>query len=90
MGYARYDTPMGPAGYAVEDVCHEDGCSAEIDRGLGYLCGSEPGRPDEHGCGKWFCEEHLYIPPAEVKSSGGGLCGACILKYDGVDDEDAD
>lgn len=87
MGYAHYGTPMGMAGYDVDDVCHEDGCSAEIDRGLGYLCGNMPGAPDEFGCGKWFCEEHLYMPPAEV-GCHNGLCNTCILKYDGVDNDE--
>lgn len=87
MGYAHYDTPMGLAGYAVEDVCHEDGCAVEIDRGRLSLCGNTPGQADEYGCGKWFCEEHLCTPPKDVKIPGG-LCNSCILKYDGVDDDE--
>ncbi len=76
MGYAVYDTARGPAGYGVEDTCHQDGCSAAIDRGLGYLCGSKPGHGDEHGCGWWFCADHLYScrPGPGVTS----LCGSCI------------
>ena len=85
MGYAWYETPMGPGGYAVEDVCFEDGCSEPIDRGLSYLCGTQPGRPDEHGCGHWFCDAHLCVGPEGVN---GYLCNACILKYDGVDDDE--
>jgi len=60
MGYAIYETPLGPAGYGVEDVCHEEGCTEEIDRGVAYLCGDQPGRPSERGCGRWFCSGHLY------------------------------
>jgi len=60
MGYAIYGTPLGDAGYGVEDICHQEGCSEEIDRGLECLCGDEPGRPSESGCGRWFCGEHLY------------------------------
>lgn len=85
MGYACYETPMGPAGYAVDDVCFEDGCSAEIDRGLSFLCGTAPGRADENGCGHWFCDAHLCVPPEGIN---GYLCNGCILKYDGVDSED--
>jgi len=64
MGYAHYEItrPDGitiEAGYGVEAVCEETGCKAKIDRGLGYLCGKDPGG-DEHGCGGYFCEQHLY------------------------------
>ena len=76
MGYAIYETPLGDAGYGVEDVCHQEGCSEAIDRGLDYLCGDQPGRPSEHGCGRWFCHEHLYdalpLPDQYVT-----LCRAC-------------
>lgn len=88
MGCAHYDTPLGPAGYAVADTCHEADCSAEIDRGLGYLCGSTPGGEGEHGCGKWFCDEHLCMAPENVTVLGGGLCNKCILEYDGVDNDE--
>jgi hypothetical protein len=84
MGYASYDTPLGPAGYGIEDICNEDGCGTEIDRGLSFLCGMTPGRPDEHGCGLWFCDEHLFMGPENVR---GFLCNSCLLKYDGVDKE---
>lgn len=64
MGYARYEIirPNGDrieAGYAVPAECEEEGCGAKIDRGLAYLCGKDP-RGDDHGCGGYFCEEHLY------------------------------
>ena len=79
MGNAVYETPLREAGYAVEDQCHQDGCSETIDRGLGYLCGSQPGRADEYGCGRWFCLEHLFMPPPELPASiGGGLCESCM------------
>jgi hypothetical protein len=85
MGYAHYGTPMGPAGYGITDVCFEDGCTTKIDRGLSYLCGMTPGRADEHGCGYWFCDAHLYAAP---KSIDGYLCNDCTLQYDGVDDDE--
>jgi hypothetical protein len=60
MGYAHYVLADGrEAGYGVEATCDEQGCTAEIDRGLGYLCGRTPGA-DEYGCGGYFCGEHLY------------------------------
>lgn len=87
MGYAYYDTPLGPAGYAVEDTCHEEGCTAEIDRDLGHLCGNNPGSTDEYGCGEWFCDKHLLVAPIEVNCY---LCGKCLLKWDAVDPEDVE
>lgn len=87
MGYAYYDTALGPAGYSVEDTCHEDGCTAEIDRGLGYLCGNDPGSPDEHGCGKWFCDKHLYVGPVGVDCY---LCNKCLLGWDGIDSDEVE
>jgi hypothetical protein len=84
MGYACYETPLGDAGYGVEDTCHQDGCTESIDRGLAYLCGDQPGRPGEHGCGRWFCGENLFGLPdavAEEGILGGGMCKACVDSY---------
>ena len=68
MGYASYTVYRGgeeiEAGYAVDDVCNADGCEKKIDRGLAYLCGETPGG-DEHGCGGYFCEEHLFLSMQE-------------------------
>ena len=63
MGYGSYELTCGPhhgewGGYSIEAICDEPGCLAEIDRGLGYLCGRTPGG-DEYGCGGYFCGEHL-------------------------------
>lgn len=82
MGYARYDTPLGPAGYAVTDTCHEPGCRVEIDRGLGYLCGGTPGAADEYGCGRWYCGEHLFGKPESVEILGEGLCKGCLERWE--------
>lgn len=72
MGYARYDITRNgqtiKAGYAVEATCEEPECSARIDRGLDYLCGQTPGG-DEHGCGGYFCGQHLY---------GDNQCSRCL------------
>ncbi|MFD9072091.1 hypothetical protein [Streptomyces lasiicapitis] len=62
MGYAHYEIYRNgqkiEAGYAVAATCEEDGCGNRIDRGLSYLCGKMPGG-DEHGCGGYYCENHL-------------------------------
>lgn len=45
-------------GYGVPAYCDHPGCKAEIDRGLGYVCGGEPYGGD--GCGLYFCGSHLW------------------------------
>ena len=47
-------------GYGVPATCDFPGCGTDIDRGLGYVCGGEP-YGGEHGCGLFFCGEHLWI-----------------------------
>lgn len=76
MGYARYDITRNgqtiEAGYAVEATCEEDGCTEQIDRGLGCLCGQTPGG-DEYGCGGYYCGQHLY---------GDNRCVRCLNATD--------
>lgn len=45
-------------GYGVPAYCDHPGCNEEIDRGLGYICGSEPDGGDD-GCGRFFCGKHM-------------------------------
>lgn len=83
MGYARYtvrraDGTEIEAGYGVVAECDQDNCTREIDRGLAFLCGDGPGG-GEHGCGCYFCGEHLYTAP---KGEDGGLCGGCLPETD--------
>lgn len=68
MGWSiGYDTRWKrDIGYTVPAYCDHPGCMAEIDRGLGYVCGGEPyggGR----GCGLFFCMKH----------GGGARCWRC-------------
>src|SRR3954451_17828938 len=78
MGYAHYVLADGrEAGYGVEATCDEDGCTEKIDRGMGYLCGDEPGE-DEFGCGKYFCGRHLYGGP---RASRGGPCKRWLYEW---------
>lgn len=76
MGYAYYEITRNgekiEAGYGVEATCEEARCKAKIDRGLAYLCGKTPGS-DEHGCGGYFCEKHLY---------GDNQCKRCAAEAD--------
>ena len=44
-------------GYGVPATCDYPACGASIDRGLEYVCGSEP-YGGEHGCGLFFCGDH--------------------------------
>jgi hypothetical protein len=81
MGNAHYtiwrNGQQIEAGYGVEAVCEEAGCDAVIDRGLGCLCGTEPGG-GEHSCGGYYCEKHLYMSGDETV---GDLCGRDIATY---------
>ncbi|WHM30233.1 hypothetical protein OH540_09380 [Streptomyces sp. BPPL-273] len=79
MGYARYEIIRAngdriEAGYAVQAICEKDGCNEQIDRGLAHLCGKDP-RGDDHGCGGYFCANHLY---------GDNQCESCAAKADEV------
>lgn len=59
MGWARGEAADGRAiGYGVEAICDFPGCDEEIDRGLGYCCGSMHDSANDDGCGKYFCEKH--------------------------------
>lgn len=53
-------------GYGVPAYCDHPRCTAEIDRGLAYVCGGEP-YGGERGCGLYFCGTH----------GGGFLCSRC-------------
>ncbi|WP_335982448.1 hypothetical protein [Streptomyces sp. CA2R106] len=81
MGYAYYTVMRNgeeiEAGYGVEAVCEEPGCTEQIDRGLACLCGETPGG-DEYCCGGYYCGEHLYIGPDDVI---GDLCARCSAAY---------
>lgn len=91
MGWASYDTKLGPAGYAHADVCHFDDCDEEIDRGLSFLCGSRPGdETAEFGCGRWFCAKHLFYPPRDtgIDPFVQGLCGRCLTEFESEDDDE--
>lgn len=60
MGWSiGYDTNWRrDVGYGVPATCDYPGCGSSIDRGLSYVCGSQP-YGGEHGCGLYFCEQHL-------------------------------
>ena len=61
-------------GYGVPSVCDHPGCGKTINRGLAYVCcGSEP-YGGEHGCGLYFCGEHL------VHYKRGGKWSAAMCK----------
>lgn len=46
-------------GYGVPAHCDHPGCTAEIERGISYTCGGEPGG-GEHGCGLFVCGKHQF------------------------------
>lgn len=60
-------------GYGVPSICDQPGCGAQIDRGLSYVCGSDP-FGGEYGCGLYFCGQHLG---ANFDDKRGWLCERC-------------
>lgn len=62
MGYGQYTRDIDGVernlGYYVVARCDHPVCDKVIDRGLGYLCGRDPGET-EVGCGRYFCGAHL-------------------------------
>ncbi len=84
MGWGSGKNAQGrEVGYSVEAVCDLDGCSAEIDRGLAYVCG---GMHDggEDGCGGYFCGEHRFLTGWEdsTKRPEGFLCLSCCDEWE--------
>lgn len=61
-------------GYGVPSTCDHPGCNARIDRGLSYVCGSQP-KGGEHGCGLYFCDDHLRA--AGDRRENARLCTRC-------------
>lgn len=68
MGWSiGYDTNwQRDIGYGVPAQCDHPDCTAEIHRGLAYVCGGEP-YGGEHGCGLYFCGSHLCYTVGEDK-----------------------
>ena len=61
MGWGYYKLSDGrEAGYMVDAECDFPDCHAQINRGLGWLCGSMPESSEDDGCGFYFCGEHGY------------------------------
>ena len=58
-------------GYMVSGVCEAEGCGAEIDLGLAYVCG-DMHDGGAYGCGRYFCYDHLNIAIAPEQ-----LCTPC-------------
>lgn len=63
-------------GYGVPATCDHPGCNAKIDRGLSYVCGSEPFGGD-HGCGLHFCGKHLRMRQPRGSDRVVSLCPRC-------------
>ncbi|MEW9530726.1 hypothetical protein [Microbispora sp. NPDC049125] len=82
MGYGYYlvhrNGQQIEAGYLVPDICNEDDCYQEIDRGLDCLCGRQPGG-DEYGCGGYYCDSHLYFSRRVDEPE---MCKRCLAAAD--------
>lgn len=78
MGWGSGTNAQGrEVGYCIDATCDLEGCDVAIDRGLAYCCG---GMHDggEHGCGDYFCTDHLFMTGNESgESPGHFMCLAC-------------
>lgn len=82
MGWAvGYDPSLRrDVGYGVPAICDHPDCVTEIDRGLSYVCGSEPFGGDQ-GCGLHFCLEHLTHSSPALEGDdqpAANLCERCL------------
>lgn len=76
-GYCGIDSMGRPIGYLFASTCDHPGCSAEINRGLSYVCGMMHGE-DEVSCEKYFCEAHkLNYIEADGYDNLVRICDAC-------------
>lgn len=79
MGWASGRNHAGrDVGYSVPATCDLAGCEAKIDLGLYYVCGGMHDG-DEHGCGDYFCGEHLsyYWRGESEEEMSPQLCDKC-------------
>ncbi len=53
MGWSIGSDGDRDIGYGVPAECDHPDCTAEIDRGLSYVCGGDP-YGGEYGCGLFF------------------------------------
>lgn len=63
-------------GYGVPAICDHPDCSAEIDRGLGFVCAELQPYGGENGCGLYFCCHH---------ANHRHQCERCAHGYDPFD-----
>lgn len=63
-------------GYGVPAFCDHPKCNKEIDRGLSFVCGSDPTGGD-FGCGLYFCEEHFTYRKPRYSDRSVQLCPRC-------------
>lgn len=64
-------------GYDVPAYCDHPGCTKEIERGLSYVCGSQPYGGDT-GCGLYFCNDHLFTKKLSREIFPYvGVCSCC-------------
>ncbi len=73
--YCGQDEKGREIGYSVEAICDQEGCTAEIDRGLSYVCGNMHGGQGV-GCGGYFCSAHLST--LSIRGEVYQLCKACL------------
>jgi hypothetical protein len=88
MGWAIGEINGRDVGYGVPAVCDQPECEEPINRGLSYICGSDIGG-GEHGCGLFFCGDHLFYGAVFKDDCSPQLCDICFLnsKIDLIDSD---
>lgn len=85
MGWAHCgtDSKGREIGYGIHEgvTCDHPGCTAEIDRGLGYACGGMHGERDSY-CEGYFCGAHLVHRYDPNEDRGQQFCGKCAEQLD--------
>jgi hypothetical protein len=76
-------------GYGVPAWCDHPDCTAEIDRGVSFVCGGEP-CGGGHGCGLFSCDRDLNYAYTDdgyddLKAAAGHtlpqMCKRCIAAH---------
>lgn len=85
MGWSIGSDGDRDIGYGVPAICDYPNCSAEIHRGLSYVCGDAP-YGGQHGCGLYFCTKHH-----EYKEFGNDesvrVCERCLKGKESFDEK---
>lgn len=79
-GNCGEDSKGRPIGYCHAATCDHEGCTKQIDRGLGYACGGMHGT--SVGCEGYFCGDHMVYRNDPGEGRGVQVCFECAEALD--------